>query len=224
MKTSLIFLISIASLIRSGPAQIVTFSFTGSAGDETSFAADAQPANGSVSSMSRGLGLTATTSAGTFNAKSWTTGSAIGSDDYYAFSITPNSGAHLTLTSLVMDERRSSSGIRNWSVRSSLDSFASDLASFSVPDNDDTRTGQSTALGSAFQNLTASVEFRVYAFSAESGTGTWRIDNVVLNGTLTSTPEPHEYAAVAGVALLGFAAYRRFQLRREAKIISSSSA
>jgi hypothetical protein len=37
--------------------------------------------------------------------------------------------------------------------------------------------------------------------------GTWRFDNVEISGTVV--PEPHEYAALAGLGLIGFAAWRR---------------
>jgi hypothetical protein len=216
MKTTLFILSSLIIMANSASAQLVTFSFSGATGDETTFSPDAQPLSATVGSMSRGLGLTPSASAGTFSSKSWTTVSVLDATDYYSFSITPSTGFGMTLTSLVLDERRSSTGIRNWSVRSSLDSFASDLASFAVPDNDDVRTSQSTALGSAFESLTSGLEFRIYGYSSESGAGTWRIDNVQLSGTLTAVPEPHEYAIVAGLGLLGFTAWRRFTLRRGA--------
>jgi hypothetical protein len=56
----------------------------------------------------------------------------------------------------------------------------------------------------------------VYAASSPSGSysvaGTWRFDMVTIEAT--PVPEPHEYAAAAGLGLLGFAAYRRWHARR----------
>ena len=218
MKTSSLILVSLSVLVYPTCGQIVTFSFNGSSGDETVFSPDSQPISATVGSMSRGPGLTANSFAGAFNSKAWTTAAAIDATDYYSFSIAPNSGFGMTMTSLSLDERRSLTGIRNWSVRSSLDSFSSDLASFTVLDNDEVRTGQSTGLGTAFQDLTSSLEFRIYGFASESGTGTWRIDNVQLSGSFSAVPEPHEYAFVAGLGLIGFAGWRRWVLRREASL------
>lgn len=89
----------------------------------------------------------------------------------------------MTLTQLRLDERRSGTGIRTWSVRSSLDAFATDLAVFNVPDDTNTRTDQTINLGAAFMNLTSSVEFRIYGYLAEASGGTWRVDNIDIDGS-----------------------------------------
>jgi hypothetical protein len=197
-------------------ASLITFSFTGSSGNEASLAPDAQPDHLSVSDLIRGSGLSAASGAGTFSASGWTTGTALDPNDYFAFSITPEIGWTMTLTDLLLDERRSLTGIHEWSVRSSLDGFASDLESFAVPDNDLTRANQSLLLpGLLFSDLTSAVEFRIYGFGSESASGTWRIDNVRVEGTMTlvstgdgtAVPEtlPGGYAACAllGTLLLG---------------------
>lgn len=212
MRTSLVlFALALAQPLH---AQIVTFSFTGALGNEASFAPDAQPTGAVVSSMSRGSGLTPSTTADTFNSSAWTTAASIDFSDYYTFTITPDPGYFMTLSSLQLDERRSGTGIRSWAVRSSLDSFSSNLSLFSVPDDTSVRTAQTTSFSSAFESLTSGVELRLYGFSAESGSGTWRIDNVQVSGSLTAAPEPHEYALVASLGLVGFAAYRRWSERK----------
>ena len=192
-------------------AQIVVFSFNGAAGNELTLAPDAQPTFATVDSMSRGSGLTASSSAGTFSSSAWTTGSSPEVSDYYSFSITPIDGTLLTLSSLTLDERRSSTGIRDWSVRSSLDNFAADLSHFTVPDDANTRIDQATQLGSSFQSILAGLEFRIYGYNAESGAGTWRIDNVKLSGSysFSAVPEPQEYALVVGAGLFAFAVVRK---------------
>ena len=200
-------------------SQIVVFTFPGAAGNEATFAPDSQPLFATVSSMSRGTGLTASANSGTFSASAWTTGASLDLSDYYSFSITPNHSSLMSLSTLTLDERRSSTGIRDWVVRSSLDNFGSDLSHFAVPDDSNTRTGQTTTFGGIFANLFDGVEFRIYGYNAESGAGTWRIDNVQLQGSFSfsAVPEPQEYALVVGTRLLLFALVRR---KRRAETIS----
>lgn len=172
------------------PAALINFSFNGSAGDEVSLAPDAQPAHLTISSMTRGSGVIASGAAGTFSAKSWTTGNTADLNDYFSFSITPQAGYELSLTSLILDEQRSGTGIQSWAVRSSLDSFVSDLGTFSVPDNTSLRSDQTTTLDASFNSITSAIEFRIYGYEAEGNAGTWRLDNVRLEGLLTSPAAP----------------------------------
>lgn len=188
--------------------QIVTFGFSGAAGNEATFNADAQPANATVSAMSRGSGIGTNTTAGWFVASAWTTSTSLDANDYFEFTITPSSGYQLSLTSLTLDERRSLTGIRSWAVRSSSNNFGSDLGNFSVPDNDLTRTGQSTSLNS-LTDITTALTFRIYGYSSEAGGGTWRIDNVTLNGSISAIPEPSTYAVIFGIVALAGAIIQR---------------
>lgn len=68
-------------------------------------------------------------------------------------------------------------------------------------------------LDSSFSGLDSTIEFRLYGFAAEGAGGTWRLsssgDALGLQIFGAVVPEPHEYAALAGVGLLGFAAWRR---------------
>lgn len=192
-------------------AQVVTYSFTGAAGNEASLAPDAQPANAVVSDISRGTGLTVSAGANTFNSSGFSTG-ARDLTDYYSFSITPNLGYTMDLTRVEVDERRSSTGIRDWSIYSNVDGFTTALASFNVPDDTLTRVDQGVNLATIdFSNLTSTVEFRIYGFTAEAAAGTWRLDNVQLFGTIDASPvpEPSTYAGIAGGLLLGFGVWRR---------------
>jgi predicted extracellular nuclease len=160
-----------------------TYSFTGANGNEATFEPDNQPNHVTVSAISRGTGLTPKNAKNTFNAQNWSK-STLNLNDYYALTIQPHCGFEMTLTSLTLDEKRSSKGIRNWSIRSSLDNFATDLKVFNVPDNSNLRTAQ-TVTFNGLENITGPVELRMYGFNAEAGTGTWRIDNVHIKGDIT---------------------------------------
>ena len=53
------------------------------------------------------------------------------------------------------------------------------------------------------------IEFRFLAYNAKENDSPIYLDNVKAYGTNVVVPEPTTYAALAGVALLGFAAFRR---------------
>ncbi len=183
----------VATLLFAGQflnAQIITYSFTGAAGNEANFSVDSQPADATAGDFGRGTGVNPSSAAGTFSANSWSTG-GLDVDDYFTFSLTPDPGFSISLTQMQLDERRSGTGIRDWSLRSSLDAFAADIGTaFSVPDNTSTRTDQTIDLsGGLFDDLTSAIEFRLYGYNAEAGSGTWRLDNVDLFGTITPVPE-----------------------------------
>lgn len=188
-------------------AALITFSFNGAAGNEVSLAPDAQPTGAFVSDMTRGGGLNPSNNANTFSATGWTTNPNRDDADFFSFSITPDAGQMMSLTSMELDERRSGTGVRQWSVFSSLDGYSAALANFAVPDDTNTRTGQTIGLDGSFSGLAGAVEFRIYGFEAEASGGTWRIDNVKLFGLLapqsTAVPDAGSSLALFGLALVG---------------------
>jgi hypothetical protein len=178
MKTTIAIVCVALSGVSLCRAALVTYSFTGAAGNEVTYAADAQPANGSASVIGRGSGLTAEAAADAFNSSAWTTATSPDANDYYTITITPNGGYLLTLTRIETDERRSATGIRDWAIYSSLDNYTTALATFNVPDDTLTRVNQGVDLSSSFQNLSSSVTFRFLAThprlaAAHGGWTTW---------------------------------------------------
>src|ERR1044071_463181 len=166
---------------------VTQFSFTGAAGNEVTFiASTADPALATTPMMSRGIGVTAATATDAFSASAWTTGATLDANDFYSFTVAPATGKAMNLRALQLDERRSATGIRSWSVRSSLDGFASDLAVFSVPDDTNSRT-ETAQLPAVFHDLTTAIEFRIFGYQSEAASGTWRIDNVALIGGVAPT-------------------------------------
>ncbi len=215
-------------------AQIATYSFTGAAGDEATFAADAQPSNGSISDMSRGGGLTEFAFADGFNAFRWPTGGSPNSNDYYEFTITPDCDFSITLTSLVLDERYddiNSNDSYNWVVRSSIDGFASDIGTpFTVNATTAGAPGITTGntidlTGGTFDNLAQAVTFRLYAYSLQQNDMEWGIDNVILNGSINALTDLHTvnfeidecgYESVNAVRGGNNSYFRRFNKNNEA--------
>ncbi|MCR5886966.1 T9SS type A sorting domain-containing protein [Hymenobacter sp. J193] len=168
-------------------AQLGTYSFgttTPSTGDEATYAVDAQPTNATFSPISRGAGVTPSGAGGTFSALGWTLGATPDAADYFSFSVTPAADHKLDLTSITLDERRSGTGIGEWVLRSSLDNFTADLVKVTVPDENTIRN-KKIDLPAAFMGLTSAVEFRFYGYKAEADAGTWRLDNIKVDGTVT---------------------------------------
>ena len=169
-----------------GPSGLLQqFNFTGSAGNEVSFPADGQPANGGIGNMKRGSGVTPSASGNVFASTGFTTNTSVDTADYFSFSIKANQGFKLNLDSIVFGQRRSNSGPANYAVRSSLDGFQADLG---LGSSSTTTTWNNKAtLGQGFQSIASSqtIDFRFYGYGAGAAGGTWRLDSVRIYGSIT---------------------------------------
>ncbi|HNL07097.1 MAG TPA: hypothetical protein PKH93_05940, partial [Chitinophagales bacterium] len=149
---------------------------------------------------------------GVFSFTGWTTGATTGSDtftgsidltDYYSVTLTPNVGCSIDINSLVFSSRRSTTGPRQFVVRSSLDSYATNLPAtggtnvtvvptnvFQMPDGSATTTypNNTVTLGTSFDAITSAITFRVYAFNAEASGGSFGIDDFQINGVASCGP------------------------------------
>ena len=117
---------------------------------------------------------------------------AIANDDYFSFTLTPTIGNSLTLTNLELSAVYSVTNplAVNASifVRSSLDGYASDVASnsfsFTSP-----YTAMSIPLGAAFAQVPSNITFRVYVFDDTDTTGDGvRIDDIFVRGRTDTVP------------------------------------
>jgi hypothetical protein len=176
--------------------------------------------------MARGDGINPTTAGNSISGNNWHDRAA---DDYFTFGFTVDAGFSVDLNELWISTRSSGTGPGFLALRSSLDGFTSDLATF-------VQTGTSFTNSivdlSGLTDLTGTVEFRVYAdgnVSANGGTtaatGTLRISEffdgvdffpVFFSGDVNPTgiaPEVLEYgsginpagslAVLSGVPQLG---------------------
>ena len=176
----------------------------------------------------------ASNAGGVFSFTGWTTGATNGSStfsggvdvtDYFQFTVTPGTGYTFSLSSLTFSAGRSSTGPRQFVIRSSADGFTANLGGsvtdpnltllgtnvFQFTDNTSTATyaNNTITLGGAFTSLGSPLTFRIYGFNAEGGSGAFRIDDVSINGSLTAVPEPAAYATLLGAMALARAAWRR---------------
>ena len=121
---------------------------------------------------------------------------------WWEFTIEPvNPGDQLFLTGLTFDDQRSGTGPIEWSVavndfpvggpRNTHDSFG------------DSPMNLANLSAASFQELSRA-EIRIFGFGAPSAQGTWRLDNVILDGAVTAVPEPGSTAILftLGCALL----------------------
>ncbi len=171
----------------------------------------------------------------------WSTGATSGSDvfsgsldvtRFFEFTITPLEGFSYSLTNITFSAGRTSTGPRQFAIRSSIDGFSENLSGsasapvsllptdmFQFTDNGSTNlvSGQSLTLGGdVFSDLTTATTFRFYAFNSES-TGFFRLDNVSIHASTSAiaVPEPSSYAAACSALALGIAAVLRKRRKRE---------
>jgi hypothetical protein len=141
---------------------------------------------------------------------------------YFEVALSPLAAFALQLDSFSFTILRSSTGIRNYAVRSSLDGYAANLPASINPANANlgvgpanefrwlsdavstAQIGSAVTLGSAYADLTSPVKFRFYGWNAEGSLGTFSIDNVAFAGSTRNVPEPSAAALLAlGLAACG---------------------
>ena len=171
--------------------QILTFENSALGGSEATTTSNSNDANLTTSTLSRGSGLTASGNSGRFNATNWALTSidnAVSGNNYMEFTITPNSGYQFSITSILFQIQRSSTGLSGIALRSSMDSYSTNLdAEKSVTDN--TSTQQFTFTFS--QTSDVAVTYRLYGYSestgGSAGIGDGTGDDIVVSGSVVSS-------------------------------------
>jgi hypothetical protein len=190
-------------------SQILTFDFAGLAGSEATANSNFNHANLNSSTISRGAGLTATANADRFNAESWATGSianAVTGNDYMQFTITPQAGYLFTVSSITIQLQRSGTGLTQIALRSSLDSYATNLdGTKNVSDITTTQSFTFTFAQTPACNV--AVTYRLYGY-AEATTGTGGPgdgigDDIVVNGSVSLCPSVTTGAITGGPFTVG---------------------
>ena len=137
-----------------------------------------------------------------------TPAAAAAHDTFFEFTLTPQAGAALSLTSLTFGGAAAaqfpgspSSDPTGYALRTSLDGFSADVASASFPTISPTLSPISVPLaGTAFQGV-GPVTFRIYTYTPIAGQAAL-YDTLTVNGSVVNaTPEPSALAVVSLGAL-----------------------
>lgn len=216
LASSLFFFLSSASA-----ATLVNYTFAGGSNSTVAF-----DPNVGTSLITSNIGTVGTdsgfsASAGNAfvraNATQSTQAGAITDSDYFEFTLTPQGGFEVDLTSFSLTVGNQTSTALSFTssyfVRTSLDGYASNIAITSTGGTTTssagvasrTTTSNSTTVsdsvvfnvvGAEYQNLTAPVTFRIYLYDTGSGVAPdssqsiSRFDNVQVSGNVTAVPEP----------------------------------
>lgn len=112
---------------------------------------------------------------------------AVNGSAFFEFTLTPAAGFTVTLTNIAFGSRSTGTGPANYVVRSSSDSYASNLASGTDAANSNW-TLKAPTTTSVTSGNGAAITFRIYGFggagSPTAGTANWRIDDLQLTVTV----------------------------------------
>lgn len=122
-----------------------------------------------------------------YSGNGWSTGGSPNLNDYLQFCVDTDPGTVFTpgeAVGIQFDERRSSTGPREFEVRASTNDFASftSLGVGSMPDPDLWRSQGPYSFNIPASPVVTEVCFRIYGFDATGPAGTWRFDNVQISG------------------------------------------
>jgi hypothetical protein len=129
-----------------------------------------------------------------YQANRWNGNTADNLRNFFQFGLTPQSGTRMSLTQMFFNHmRRSESGPSTWELRSSLDGYGAAIASGSIAylaaEGDSWLSPpylSTIDFGAQFTDLSDPIMFRLYAYGSSQWNSVWRVDNVELEGTVSS--------------------------------------
>lgn len=134
--------------------------------------------NITVSGLGRGSAIIPNDGANRYNARAWNT-TDINLDAYFEWTLTPNSGFVMDFNSLSGTWQRSGSGPGSYALRSSLDSFAGNLASGAI---DNGTSPFSLDLSAISLEADEAITLRLYGWGASAAAGTFSINDFLFDG------------------------------------------
>ncbi|TWO33862.1 T9SS type A sorting domain-containing protein [Seonamhaeicola sediminis] len=143
--------------------------------------------NLTASGICRGSGIDIKTGASTFNSINWST--VFDNTDYLEWTISPNLGYEINLSSMDIAYDRSNNGPTSIDIQ--ID-YGSGFNSIYIDNAVNTTVKNITIDLSSFTNINSTITFRLYGYNAVNGTGTLDIEEhsptnkgVVIHGTIT---------------------------------------
>ena len=135
-----------------------------------------------VTGIGRGPGLTPSAAANRYSASGFPTAPSLNANDYFTFTLTPQSGYEINFADFVYTGQASGTGPKTVAFESSLDGFTSTIGTPTV-------TGSTLDLsGPAYQAVTGPVEFRLYGFGGTSAAGTFSVNDFTFDGAVVQAP------------------------------------
>lgn len=147
-----------------------------------------QPLNAVFSPYST-MNTSCQSTANVFNNSDWNITAVVDPTEYNEFSVNANDCYTIDINRIIFTHKNSASGgFPTWTLRSSLDNFAADIASGLSSSFDKIDTINLTSAFDAIDQVT----FRLYVTNISTTTATWRNDNVRIIGTFgTLTPQTY---------------------------------
>lgn len=133
--------------------------------------------------IKRGTGVSAVVAADVFSAKGWDS-KVLDVNDYFEFTITPNSGYKINFISFACKAQLNSQGPTDFAFRSSVDNYTADIAVPIISSNPAVEVTPGNINLSAFQNITTPLTFRLYGYGGNK-IGTFSINEFTFNGVVT---------------------------------------
>lgn len=142
-----------------------------------------------------------------------------GLSTYLTVTLAPDKGYSITLDSISLGSRSTTSGPTSIAIYSSLDDYAGEIGS-----------GTSSIEGWSFQNISfagdsltspagAAVTLRIYGYGGvgSSSSYNWHVDDISFTGTLSAVPEPAAWGFASGFGLLVICGYDLWRNRRQSR-------
>lgn len=137
--------------------------------------------NITVSGVVRGPGLVGRNGDDRYNASRWdSVGDSPDVNDYIEFTLTPDAAFEIDFISFVYTSEADGNGPINFSFRSSLDGYSTDIG---IPTTLGTTIDLSDA---AYQNISSTISFRFYAWGAVKKGGEFSINDFTFNGLVSA--------------------------------------